>query len=118
MRITRVIDPAGLPRRELAACALTHGGRSLTIAVQRGRRILTRTYLVDRPTSGVVQLTREDGEVYTLTDWGCDCRDAQVRGRQRQCKHYTAAVELGLLKPAPAPANPTESEAVGPARGL
>ncbi len=106
-----------IPRRELEECQLDRadGLRRLTITVLRQcgvrrdgtvrTREYTTRYLVRRPRLGVVVLEAEapdpkTGEVavYTLTRRGCDCTDAAVRGRERKCKHWTAAEQEGLIR--------------------
>lgn len=95
----RIVDPTrDLPRRELVEHSLTHGGRVLTVAVQRGKRLLTTTYAVERPEAGVVQLTKEDGTTYTVTPWDCDCGDSEFRGATVVCKHRTSLEEVGEWK--------------------
>ena len=109
--------PPELPRRDLEEAELVEQfGLTwllLTVLVQAGvakrtgevrtRRLSTR-YLVRDQGGGEYRLVTErtDPETgrpvaYTVNRWGCDCMDAQVRGRERRCKHLAGLEEVGLL---------------------
>ena len=99
--IINVPAPPPVPPRELDdEPQLTHGGRLLTLTVlrQAGKRTKrhTTTYAVEAG-SGLVRLVKADGKVYVVTQYGCDCEDAQFKGRERSCKHWTGCVAVGLL---------------------
>ncbi len=94
------------PPREVEA-VLSHGGRLLTLTVQRHAgvskrtgevryRSHTTTYLVERGV-GLVRLIRENGGDLLVSPAGCSCPDASFKGNERLCKHFTAVVDLGLL---------------------
>ena len=104
--IVKLTIPAAAPPRELEDATLTHGGRLLTlvvlrqIGVKRDGEIRYRphetVYAVERG-EGWVKLVKADDRAYIVTAYGCDCKDEQVRGRERQCKHCTGCVAVGLL---------------------
>ena len=64
----------------------------------------TTVYAVERlmrdgkPVMDMVLLVKADGTSYRVWSPGCDCKDEAVRGRERQCKHYTGCVAVGLLE--------------------
>jgi hypothetical protein len=109
--------PPELPRRDLEEAKLVEQfGLTwllLTVLVQSGisrktgevrfRRRATR-YLVRDLGGGDFRLVTERTDaatgqpvVYTINRFGCDCPDAEIRGRERHCKHRTALEQLGLL---------------------
>jgi len=112
--------PPPVPARELEESRLerAYGLDWLVVVVRRVARVkkdgevvyrdhATR-YLVERPAAGVVRLVCEktdagtgEAKVYTVTAFSCDCPDAEIRGRERQCKHRTSLIELGLLETGP-----------------
>jgi xanthine/CO dehydrogenase XdhC/CoxF family maturation factor len=89
------------PPRQLEYAGLTHGGRFLVVTVLRARggkqRPHTETYAVERD-GEAVRLVKADGRTaYTVTRWNCDCRDDDIRGRERTCKHRAALAAVGVL---------------------
>jgi hypothetical protein len=109
--------PPERPRRDLEEAELVDQfGLTwllLTVLVQAGvvkktgevrtRRLSTR-YLVRDQGGGEYRLVTERTDpqtgrpvAYTVNRWGCDCMDAQVRGRERRCKHISALEAAGLL---------------------
>jgi len=106
MRLT-VQGPSPVPPRELEEAQLTHRGLLLRLTVLRVAGVRkdgevrykrhTTEYVVERPRPGEVVLVKDDGRAYTVTEWGCDCEDASFKGRERQCKHWTGCVAVGLL---------------------
>ncbi len=103
--MTILVVPAPPPRE--VEYELTHGGKLLSLTVQRVCGVSKRTgevryralrtvYLVERG-AGLVRLVKDSGAVVTVTAWGCDCEDAGFKGKERLCKHFTAVVDLGLL---------------------
>jgi hypothetical protein len=108
--------PPELPRRDLEEAELVEQfGLTwllLTVLVQAGvskktgevrfRKRSTR-YLLHALDKDTYRLVTERSEKcglpvsYTVNRWGCDCPDAEIRGRERHCKHRTALEQLGLL---------------------
>src|SRR5262245_10344740 len=105
-----------LPPRDLVECHLEEafGLSWLIITVRRTVRVKKdgevgmkehRTrYRIERPAFGVVKLVTERPDpatgaavAYTVTPYDCDCKDSQIRGKERRCKHWTACEEVGLL---------------------
>lgn len=106
--------PVAPPPRDLEESRLTHGGRILVVTVLRQSSVskrtgevrykpVTTTYAVEPAGPGAVRLVTErageDGRpvAYTVTSHGCDCPDAQFKGRERGCKHAEAVRTVGLL---------------------
>ncbi len=100
-----IVVPAPPPRE--VEYELTHGGKLLTLTVQRVAgvskrtgevryRSHTSTYLVERG-AGLVRLVKDSGAVVTVTAFSCDCEDSSFKGKERLCKHLTAVRELGLM---------------------
>src|SRR5262245_42202065 len=102
--------------RDLVECHLeeAYGLSWLVIVVRRTGRVKKtgevvhkehRTrYRIERPAFGVVKLVTERPDpatgaavAYTITTSGCSCRDAEIRGHARECKHRTACREVNLL---------------------
>jgi hypothetical protein len=84
----------------LLKCELTHAGKVLTLAVLHGKRLVETVYLV-QAAPGRVDLVTDEGEVYTVTRYGCTCADWRFRGKKmlRFCKHRLGLAEVNLLPP-------------------
>ncbi len=106
-----IVIPAPPPRE--VEYELTHGGKLLSLTVQRQTGVSKKTgevryrshkttYLIEKG-PGLVRLVKDSGAVVTVTSYGCDCEDAGFKGRERLCKHATAIRELRLLEAVAAP---------------